>query len=147
MDRITSGGPITRATNFPKKFEIKKAATSRRWIHIRGSLHIGDPSIQELHNFVNIYAPQKHRDKVQLWEEIQQILNDNQNEAFCIAGDLNCVLDEFEVSNCLYRKMDSNALKDFQDNNNLGEVKGENYQWYGPGERKSKLDRILTNAL
>lgn len=58
------------------------------------------------HNFINIYSPQKPREKMRLWGEIQQILDAHQNEPFCIAGDFNCILDESESLNCAYRRID-----------------------------------------
>lgn len=72
-------------------FEPNKATISKHWIYIRGRLHKGDFSSQENHNFINIYAPQKPREKVKIWEELQQIIDDNHDEAFCLAGDLNCI--------------------------------------------------------
>lgn len=130
------------------KFELTNQKIQKHWIYMRGNLHMGDKEIMAFHNFINIYAPQKTRDKRKLWEELQHVFNERHDEPFCVGGDMNSIIEAVEAENCQYRISNSRLLATFLSNNNLGDVTGVNYKftWFGPERKKSRLDRILIHA-
>lgn len=65
----------------------------------------------------------------------------------CFIGDFNCVRDDSERQNCVYRRNDMMHFNDFINNVNLLELAASNatFTWFGSQGRKSKLDRVLVN--
>ncbi|WOG89446.1 hypothetical protein DCAR_0208684 [Daucus carota subsp. sativus] len=93
----------------------------------------------------NIYAPLDSFAKVQCWSELSQIMEYAGEEGIVFIGDFNCVRNERERTNCVYKSRDSEAFSDFIKSNALIDVKCQNsvYTWCGPNNKKSKLDRAL----
>lgn len=70
-----------------------------------------------------------------------------QSDIIIVCGDFNSVRNERERTNYSYRLLDSSALNKFIDHSNLMDLKISNasYTWIGPGNKISRLDRILIN--
>lgn len=64
-------------------------------------------------------------------------------------GDFNSIREKEDRSGCTYAARDCNNFNAFIEDNNLIEVKGSNFQftWFGPNNKKRKLDRIIINDL
>lgn len=63
-------------------------------------------------------------------------------------GDLNSIRSERDRVGCCYTKRDIVMFNDFIEDLHLIEIDGEvSFTWYGPKNRKSKLDRVLVNDL
>nr|XP_017256449.1 PREDICTED: uncharacterized protein LOC108226007 [Daucus carota subsp. sativus] len=97
---------------------------------------------------VNIYAPQKSVHKQKLWLEISSFLLSKSNLPLVVLGDFNVVLSDLERENCIYNDRDTTALLAFMNDNGLSDVPLNNglFTWFGPENRKSRLDRALINS-
>lgn len=98
---------------------------------------------------LNIYAPQKPSLKRQLWEALSILLINLQAATIILVGDFNTVLSPAEREGCEYRIADSTLLSAFLTNNNLLDVNlmNSSFTWFGPSNRKSRIDRALVNTL
>lgn len=119
-------------------------SSSKNWIHLRGN---SIPESLTL-NFVSIYAPQESTEKSQVWLEIQNIMSRHKDEPFCIIGDFNSIRNARECEACVYRKRDSTFLNAFIKDNLLWDLPliDFSFTWYGPLNKKSRLDRALLNS-
>ncbi|KAK1394316.1 hypothetical protein POM88_013372 [Heracleum sosnowskyi] len=72
-----------------------------------------------------------------------------QNECVCFIRDFNRIRDDSERANCSYRRIDMKGFNQFIDNSNFLELALVNseFTWFGPGCKKSKLDRALVNSM
>lgn len=102
----------------------------------------------KMFSVVNVYSAQDMESKKNLWIKLASISSSLQNERLCFIGDFNSIRDESERKNCSYRRGDTEGFNKFIDNSNLLELALVNseYTWYGPGGRKSKLDRAMVNS-
>lgn len=75
------------------------------------------------------------------------MLAPNVNVPTCVMGDLNGVMEEEDRVNCLHSALDTNIFNSFITNNGLISMKTQypHYTWFGPANKKSKLDWILVN--
>lgn len=91
-----SGGLITTwDTNVFKMIDYE---IQRSWIWTRCS-EKDNPTV--ISNFINIYAPHKAPNKIQLWKDLQRITDAYPNEGYCFLGDFNCNKDSRESINCI----------------------------------------------
>lgn len=69
-------------------------------------------------------------------------------EPFCVVGDFNCIRNESEAANCSYARKDSLDFNSFIVQNNFFDLQAKNslFTWFGPCNKKSRLDRILAYA-
>lgn len=89
-----SGGLLTSWNN--NLFVLASFQKKDSWIWIRGNM----ANNSEFINCVNIYSPNDLHDKKALWIELGCILNSHMNEAFCLMGDFNSIVNDSERSNC-----------------------------------------------
>lgn len=63
-------------------------------------------------------------------------------------GDFNSIRSKEDRFACNYYKRDKKAFNEFIDNHDLIEMVGANYSytWFGPNNKKSKLDRVVVNS-
>lgn len=80
------------------KIKLLGYEISPNWIWIRCKL-INRP--HSASNFINVYAPHHHQDKIQLWQDLQKICDTQVNEDLLFSGDFNCVRDARECTNCI----------------------------------------------
>lgn len=99
-------------------------------------------------NVINVYAPQKHKAKMRLWSDLSKVIDEVLGEALCIVGDMNCIRNAKESANCIYTRTNSSDFNDFIDQNNLFDLEAKNgvFTWFGHGNKKSRLDRVLVNS-
>lgn len=97
---------------------------------------------------VNVYSPQSLDKKRVLWNSLRNIIECVQGEKICFIGDFNCVRDVSERLNCVYRDKETEEFNELIMDCNLAEVHivNSSYTWFGPENRKSKLDRVLVNS-
>ncbi|XP_074373731.1 uncharacterized protein LOC141714089 [Apium graveolens] len=112
-----------------------------KWVQFKCSL------TNDIFHVVNVYGPLNLKGKRKLWPEISEILLIAGNDLVCVVGDFNSIMDERESVNCTYRRLDVQGFKAFIRINNLCEIGmvNENFTWFGPFGRCSKLDRFLVN--
>lgn len=118
---------------------------SRHWIWMMGECR------RTMVNFccANVYAPQKYREKAQLWEDLSSLMEGSRNVPIILIGDFNSVLHESERENCEYSSLDSEQFSNFLSQNQLWDtpLSNSSFTWYGPANKKSKLDRVLVNNM
>lgn len=87
----------------------------------------------------NVYAPQKYRDKAQLWEDLSSIIDESHHIPIIMIGDLNSVLHESERENCEYSSLDSEQFSHFLSHNQLLDIPLSNsaFTWYGHANKKA----------
>lgn len=63
-------------------------------------------------------------------------------------GDFNCIRRKEDRVNCVYNNRDSVKFNGFMEEMGLIELVGVNFSftWFGPGDKKSRLDRVLVNV-
>lgn len=100
-------------------------------------------------NVVNIYGPHEISEKKYFWENLGNLVRNFATEPLCLMGDFNCVRDSEEVESCEFSLRASSILNDFIMNHNLIEIKDPEvkFTWFGPKNKRSKLDRVLINDL
>lgn len=141
-NRGLSGGLIS--TWDKGEFTMEDHEIKNNWIWTRCSENDNSLAIS---NFINIYAPHHQPSKIQMWKELQNILEAHPNEGFCFFGDFNCIRNNRESFNCIYRNSDSEKFNDYITTNNLRDVPLTNYSftWFGHSQKCSKLDRALVS--
>lgn len=80
---------------------------NHNWIWVIWTLNNANNNASHYVNGINVYAPQNSAAKLRLWAELYNILAINNQEPFCIAGDFNCIRNDYETKNCVYMKKDS----------------------------------------
>lgn len=103
----------------------------------------------DLFNIVNIYAPQRPKSKILLLKQLNLIWVSAANQPVSLVRDFNCIRTAEECANCKYRRRDSESFNAFINSCNLFDVKifGAAYTWFGPLNKKSRLDRVLLNLI
>lgn len=96
---------------------------------------------------INVYAPQRSSDKRRLWEELTSIIRETNTILILLIWDFNSVLSHLEKENCSYSSLDTNLFAGFMELNSLVTAPLFNtmFTWYGPLNKKSKLDRAILN--
>lgn len=115
----------------------------RHWIWLTGKCN----NTGNIFGCVNVYAPQKPKDKMSVWEELSTLLLESQNVPVVLIDDFNSVLLESEREHCEHSKVDTELLSNFMTSNHLLDIQLSNsaYTWFGPGNKKSKVDRVPVN--
>lgn len=74
-------------------------------------------------------------------------LQDSTNTPVMIIGDFNSVLNQGERENCAFSHLDVKVFSHFLESNQLSSVTLINsmFTWYGPANKKSRLDRVILN--
>lgn len=69
------------------------------------------------------------------------------DERVCIVGDFNCIKDDLERANYVYRRLDTIEFNHFIDNSNLLDLAlfDSQFTWFAPLGKKCRLDRELVN--
>lgn len=100
-------------------------------------------------NIINIYSPLSLTMKIILSSDLMYIMSAIQNELVCIVGDFNSIRDNRERTNCVYRRRDMKEFNAFIKDANLMDLGlgNDNYTWFGPQGKCSKLDRFLVNGV
>lgn len=64
-------------------------------------------------------------------------------------GDFNSIRREEDKPNCVYNSRDTDNYNQFMEEIGLIELEGMNYSytWFGPKDKKSRLDRVVVNEL
>ncbi|KAL8501990.1 hypothetical protein ACS0TY_021212 [Phlomoides rotata] len=101
---------------------------------------------------VNIYAPCILSEKIDLWDRLVSVINQNPSACICVIGDFNSVRTEAERDGrtMLPNPRDISAFKSFINDARLIylPLHGRSFTWYrANGSCKSRLDRILVNSL
>ena len=123
--------------------KVKEMGNSSNWQWILGS------TLGSNEDFIclNIYAPQKLLPKQELWTQITRFLSSRRAMPIAIIGDCNAVLSASERENCTFSHKDTMILSEFIKDNLLIDIPLSNavFTWYGPENRKSRLDRVMVN--
>lgn len=87
-------------------------------------------------------------DKKVLWNKVSQICLANDQDKVCLIGDFNYIQDDSERANFSYRRSDSEGFNHLINNANLLDLAllNDQFTWFGPLGRKSRLDRALVNS-
>lgn len=98
---------------------------------------------------VNVYSPQDLQLKMSLWSQLYKFVRCWNGIGLCNLGDFNCIRNDSERLNCIYRRSDVEDFNHFIHNANSLDLAIENYQytWYGSTGKQSKLDRVLVNHI
>lgn len=96
---------------------------------------------------INVYAHQRLSAKKWLREEISSLIRESNNIPLMLIGDFNSIIYHCEKENCSYSNLDMNLFAGFFETNNLVTVPLINtrFTWYGPLNKKRKLDRAILN--
>lgn len=122
-------------------FQAVTVHKDRFWIWLRG-LHNGS-----FINIGNVYGPLNRDLKEVVWNSLRELVIAFFNEPICLMGDFNCVCRREDRDNCIYNQRDTDRFNAFIKDCNLLEIVdvGVDFTWYGPANKKSKLDRVLVN--
>ena len=96
---------------------------------------------------VNVYAPQKTAEKRRLWSQISGRISLISSMPVLLMGDFKAVSSTLQKENCEVNQTDMRDFVDFISVNHLSEVPMINctFMWYGPSNRRSRLDKALIN--
>ncbi|XP_021975311.1 uncharacterized protein LOC110870438 [Helianthus annuus] len=125
----------------PKRFSASRVVKSRFFLCIHGYLKDDGKAF----SLINIYAPQKLRDKRSLCAELEGIIV-RDNAFWVVGGYFNCVRDRSERRNSRFNALVSNEFNDFIDKVELHEftLKGRKFTFVS-GNKCSRIDRILVS--
>lgn len=99
-------------------------------------------------SLINVYGSNELRDKIKLRHELHEIVLQIDKTPICLMGDFNSIGSLKERVGCIYNKRDIELFNSFIEDLHLLEVVGDlAFTWFGPKNRKSKLDRVLVNDL
>ncbi|KAJ0532537.1 putative endonuclease/exonuclease/phosphatase [Helianthus annuus] len=125
----------------PKVLKVESVIQQRFCLVIKGSVvGSGDPI-----NLINVYAPQNTSDKLQLWNEISNVI-DPADGKWVIVGDFNAVRSQEERKRSKFKPVCSENFNNFIFENGLLEypTQGRKFTCIRDNGRKlSKLDRFL----
>ncbi|GLT99814.1 hypothetical protein SLE2022_172280 [Rubroshorea leprosula] len=99
-------------------------------------------------NFVNVYASNDKQKKVKLWEELRQMIMEEEGR-WMIVGDFNAVRNINERKGKTGESQDMREFDEFVVSTGLVDIKLANrrYTWYRPdGSAMSRLDRVLMSG-
>ena len=124
-------------------FQFSSVSKSRFWIWLRGKQN----GITV--NIVNVYGPHRVETKLEVWSSLRELVFSQEAEPICLMGDFNCVCSREDKENCVYNQRDINSFNAFLRDCNLIEISDaqRGFTWFGPGNKKSKLDRVFVNDL
>lgn len=124
-------------------FKLEESSVDENWIRVKLLDLVNNVYL----HIINIYSPQELSEKKMFWAQLMQIVCSLQDEKLCLVGDFNCIRDDSERINCVYRRVDSVDFFHFIDNANLLELalSDSQFTWFGPFRRKSRLDRVFVN--
>lgn len=100
---------------------------------------------------INVYTPNTPSARWALWDQIQIVVEQYNEDRVCVIGDFNSVRDVNERQGS-GQSVDVNDMENFNNfisDSNLVELQlaGRKFTWYRPdGTCKSKLDRMLVNS-
>ncbi|XP_022001105.1 uncharacterized protein LOC110898605 [Helianthus annuus] len=125
----------------PKRFSVSRVIKNRFFLCIRG---VSNDDGKEF-SVVNVYAPQKLRDKRLSWAELDGIIVQD-NAFWVVAGDFNCVRDRTERRNSKFNALVSNKFNDFIDKVQMHEfsLKGRKFTFV-TGNKCSRIDRMFVS--
>ncbi|WOH14847.1 hypothetical protein DCAR_0934373 [Daucus carota subsp. sativus] len=97
----------------------------------------------------NVYGPHRSEAKMEVWISLRDLVYSHYDEPICLMGDFNCVCSREDKENCVYNQRDINRFNAFLRECNLIESSDTHrgFTWFGPGNKKSKLDRDFVNDL
>lgn len=123
--------------------QVNDISSCWHWIMLSGNSVSSNIRITVL----NIYVPRQPSKKLEIWNQLQDLLISKQDSCVCLIGDFNCLRNEWERMACRYRALDSVSFNSFILNSVLLDVKAGNSQftWCGSGNKMSRLDRALIN--
>ncbi|XP_039030879.1 uncharacterized protein LOC120165429 [Hibiscus syriacus] len=122
------------------RFQILDSLITDRFILIEGKYAPHDLSF----SVMNVYAPCEVSEQVIVWSAIVEVRRKNKNRWFMV-GDFNAIRSNSERSGCSYRQTEIVEFNSFIEACNLFDMplSGRKFSWFGPGNRKSRLDRIF----
>ncbi|KAK8713619.1 hypothetical protein V6N13_148831 [Hibiscus sabdariffa] len=94
-----------------------------------------------------IYAPSGMVEQVCLWSSIGGLLA-SRKLPWCVCGDFNVVLKCEEHQGCVTTPRGMLEFNDFVETNGLVDlpIQGNRFTWFGPGNKCSRIDRILVTS-
>ncbi|KAL8547280.1 hypothetical protein ACS0TY_006850 [Phlomoides rotata] len=100
---------------------------------------------------INVYAPNTAILRWEIWDYIQSVVGQYNEDRVCIMGDFNSIRDTGERVGraATWDIADINRFNNFIQGSDLTEIQlvGRSFTWYRPnGSCKSKLDRLLVNT-
>lgn len=121
---------------------VEQVTCSSCWIWCKGKVN-GEYPV----NLINVYGPHDPLEKSVFWNHLRNIVSASIDEPLCILGDFNSIRSKEDREGCIYSDRDSKLLNEFLEDHNLLEIDGSNFKftWFGPGNKKSKLDRAIVN--
>ncbi|KAK1394757.1 hypothetical protein POM88_013813 [Heracleum sosnowskyi] len=137
-----SGGLATMwDSSLFNKIDVTKEA---RWLWVT----LDEKSSLKKVHCVNIYAPHNRRARREFFGGLRGMILSRNQEKIIICGDFNSIRSQEERTNCQYRKEDVVDLNNFITTCNLinHNIVNGKFTWIGPGNKRSRLDRILTNC-
>lgn len=140
--RGQSGGLLTFWN--PLLVEVTDKSHTANWLLITGKCKVDGSDFV----CINIYAPQKLRDKQSMWEELLHVISHYNVSNIMLIGDFNAVRDSNEKENCHFNKFESQCFNDFILSSLLMDVSLSNstFTWYGHSNKRSRLDRSLISV-
>lgn len=138
----SSGGLLISLKKTELNFSLFESST--HWLWCRRSV-----ANEGLINFVNIYGPHDLEVKENFWLEIRKIVETVEKEPLCLIGDFNNIRIKEDRAGCMYNNRDTISFNMLMQDYGFLEIDGSNYKstWFGPCNRRSKLDRIIVNDM
>ncbi|XP_076928241.1 uncharacterized protein LOC143605053 [Bidens hawaiensis] len=125
----------------PKRFSVSRIEKHHFYLCIHGTLKDDGKAFP----VVNVYAPQKLRDKRALWAELESIIFQN-HSFWVVGGDFNCVRERSERRNSKFNAQVSNEFNEFIDNVDLQEfvLRGRKFTFMS-GNKCNRIDCIFVS--
>lgn len=100
---------------------------------------------------INVYASCVPYEKLELWDRIRSVIDQNTSSCICVAGDFNSIrrVSERDGSGSTLNSRDISSFDMFIRDSQLLNLPlhGRSYTWYRPnGKCKSRIDRIMVNS-
>ncbi|XVF23289.1 hypothetical protein REPUB_Repub13aG0024000 [Reevesia pubescens] len=105
------------------------------WVHYNFSCYI-----------CNIFAPCDVVSKNASWSELLSFIS-NSHDPWCLAGDFNAIRSASDCKGCTDNSLGINEFNNFISQGCLKDIplNGTIFTWFGPGNKRSRLDRVLVS--
>lgn len=116
---------------------------SDSWLWCEGKYHIDTKF-----NIVNIYGPHNLEEKIPFQEDLSRIIQVTDIEPLCLMRDFNNIRFKKDREGCIYNQRDTCFFNSLIEDHGLLRLQDDyHFTWFGPKQKKSKLDRVLVNDL
>ncbi|GMI98812.1 hypothetical protein HRI_003550500 [Hibiscus trionum] len=121
-------------------FQLDKFIVKSKFIYLNGKWSNKEWKLA----LVNIYSPNAPSDQAQLWKELLELKNADE-ALWLLGGDFNATISRDERAGCSGNTFGCANFIDFISQGHFIDLPmvGKNFTWFGPNNKRSRLDRFL----